>query len=139
MATVQWSRAYGTAFSACRRAGGWGRGWGWGRGGGVSPLVCKISRPLQLCRVEGEGEGDTHTSIHRHTHARMHARTHTHTHTVTHSFETMVGGSWRWSPASTHLGAWSSGIQHDTSRDWAHSSMTTTSKWPTGRHLRTYQ
>ena len=43
--------------------------------------------------------------------------------------DTIVGGSWRWSPARTHLGARINGIQHEASRAWPHSSMMTTSKW----------
>lgn len=44
----------------------------------------------------------------------------------------MVGGSCLWSPARTHFLAFSRGIQQLASRAWAHSSMTTMSKWPSG-------
>ena len=100
-------------------------------------LVCggMVVLYSMLCKVHAHTHSHTATQKHTHTHAHTRTRTHTHGHPLTHSFDTMVGGSCRWSPASTHLGACSRGIQQDTSRHWAHSSMTTTSKWPTGRLL----
>lgn len=50
--------------------------------------------------------------------------------------ETVVGGSCLWSPARTHLLALSSGIQQLASRAWEHSSMTATSKYPSGNNFR---
>lgn len=50
--------------------------------------------------------------------------------------EMMVGGSCLWSPARMHFLAFSSGTQQLASRAWAHSSMTTTSKWPSGNSFR---
>lgn len=53
-----------------------------------------------------------------------------------HLCETTMGGNCLWSPARMHLGASSSGIQQLTSSAWAHSSMTTRSKWASGSSFR---
>ena len=52
------------------------------------------------------------------------------------SVERMVGGSWRWSPASSSLEAELATIQHAASSAWEHSSITVRAKCFSGRCCR---